>query len=109
MAELPGWDRGRLAAADPRDVEAASLIVYARAWAPAIGQDIDGQIESLEADIRQAEASRLKGSAHELAMANETKRSVERLRAAIERLRKAKGHQDALRLILELDVDEAPA
>ena len=76
MAELPGWDRARLATADPRDVEAARTLVYARAWAPVIAQDFDGQLENLEADVRHARASKLTGEAHRLAMAQETDRSI---------------------------------
>lgn len=106
MAELPGWDRHRLETADPQDVEAARTLVYARAWAPAIAEDVDGEIENLEADLRHAEASKLTGDSHRLAMARETDRSIARLRSSIAGLRKAKAQQAAIREVLELDVDD---
>lgn len=93
MAELPGWDRGRLATADDRDVAAARLLVYARARAPEIRRDIASQ-------IRQLELSAMSPAAAKVAMGRERDGD---LRA----LRQAKESQAALRVVLELDdVDE---
>lgn len=89
MAELPGWDRGRLATAAPADVEAARWLVYARARAPEIRRDLAGDIEALELGGRELTAlqqRQLRGR-------------------AIEELRAAQRAQAELRVVLELDDD----
>lgn len=108
MALLPGWDRGRLVMADPRDLEAARLFVYAQARAPLVRLDIDGQIETLEASIRQAEATGLTGAAARLDAAQEARRSAERMRRHVADLREAKALQAAVREQLELDAPDEP-
>jgi hypothetical protein len=96
MAELPGWDRDRLATADERDVVAARLLVYARARAPEIRRDLASQ-------IRQLELSAMSPAAARVAIGRERDSD---LRA----LRQAKQAQTELRAVLELDdVDEEPA
>lgn len=95
MAELPGWDRHRLANADPRDVEAARLLVYARARRPEIRADLDGQIEQLE-------LAGLDGDAHRLRAAHIRNRHLAATRAE-------KATQAALRAALELDVTDDEA
>lgn len=108
MAELPGWDRGRLAMASASDLEAARLIVYARAWGPMVREDIAGRIESLEAEVRAAEVSKLDGDSHRIAARLELDRGIARLREAITELRGAKDHQALVRAQLELDVVDEP-
>lgn len=109
MALLPGWDRGRLLTADPRDVEAARIVVYAQARAPLIRQDIDGQIEALEASIRQAEASGLSADQARLEASREAGRSADRMKRHVADLREAKELQAAVRELLELDAPDEPA
>lgn len=92
MAQLPGWDRARLATADPRDVEAARLLIYASARAPEIRFDIDGAIETLR-------IAGLEGDAHKLATAKARTDAIRDLKAQ-------KPSQTALRELLELDVDD---
>lgn len=108
MAELPGWDRGRLATASAQDLEAARWIVYARAWTPTVRQNIDAQIEGLEGDIRAGEISKLTGDSHRVAAARQVDAGIRRLRELIEDLRGAKGHQADIRRTLELDEPEPP-
>lgn len=90
MAELPGWDRGRLATAPERDVEAARLLVYARARAPEIRRDIEG-------DIRQVTRMGQKVSELDIALDR---------RDALRELTAAKDRQADLRRALELDEDD---
>lgn len=90
MAELPGWDRDRLAVAPPRDVEAARLLVYARARAPEIRRDLAGDI------------TRLERIDHPISKVTER---AERSRA-VEELRAAQRVQADLRALLELDDED---
>jgi hypothetical protein len=72
MAELPGWDRARLATAAPADVTAARWLVYARVMAPGIAFDFPGAIHSLELagmkpqQRERADASDRRAQLHEL-------------------------------------------
>lgn len=54
MAELPGWDRGRLDHALPADVEAARWIVFARKVQPVIAVDFPRRIRDIERIDRPA-------------------------------------------------------
>lgn len=87
MAELPGWDRDRLALAPERDVEAARLFVYARERAPEVRRDIKGDIERIQ---RMGRAP------------NKAQDAMDRMHA-IRELTEAQGHQDDLRRALDLD------
>lgn len=74
MAELPGWDRDRLATADPRDVAAARHLIFARVLAPVIRRNFPGEIRELEL--------KMPGRRHsEAEVRSELKRSIEELRA----------------------------
>jgi hypothetical protein len=98
MAFLPGWDRARLLAADPADVEAARWLAFTGAVRPILDRDIEGDLEQLaRADMTPKERERRE----------KTGRARSR-----ERLQVAKRQQAELRKILELDApddDEAPA
>ncbi len=87
MAELPGWNRDRLATAPPRDVEAARLLVYARARGPEIRRDIKGDIERIE---RMGNTP------------NKAQEAMDRMHA-IRDLTEAQRHQADLRRLLGLD------
>ncbi len=92
MAELPGWDRDRLAVAPASDVEAARMLVYARARAPEIRRDIAGDIERIKRIGRTP---------------NKAQDALDRMEA-IRELAEAQRHQSDLRRVLELDEpDEA--
>ena len=57
MAELPGWTRQRLATADPRDVAAARLMVYARQFRDVLTKDFRQEIADVdESAIENPEA-----------------------------------------------------
>lgn len=93
MAELPGWDRDRLALASPRDVAAARLIVFARKVEPIVSEDFAGK-------------------RRELAMAKMTadRRAREEANLRLEadrRLAKAQALQAEIRKSLELDEADA--
>jgi hypothetical protein len=92
MAELPGWDRDRLATADPRDLQAARWLVYARARAPEIRVDYDSRIESLELAGKDGDAHRLHAAAIR--------------RRDIGLLREGRESQKRLREVLELDLED---
>lgn len=91
MALLPGWDRQRLEAADPADVEAARWLVFAQGVKPIVDDDIDGQLEQLAQADMEPKARERRGK---------------HLRAkAREALHKRRTQQDAIRKILELDAE----
>jgi hypothetical protein len=96
MAELPGWDRARLASADPADVAAARWIVFGRAVRPLLERNVEAELD----DLAFADMS---PNAREQA-------SRQRRRDARTGLRKVKTQQDGLRALLELDApDDEPA
>lgn len=89
MAELPGWDRARLATAPGPDVEAARWIVYGRVLAPEIHFDYPGAMHSLDlADMKPESEERARRADRKIAR--------QQLRAAAER-------QQAYRRLLRLD------
>ena len=90
MAGLPGWDRHRLDTADPADVAAARMIVYATALAPAVQAPLQAQIDVLEIGMIEKPASRRKA---------ERDHNLRRRRE----LRHALGDQRRVRAALELD------
>lgn len=96
MAELPGWDRARLAVADERDVAAAREIVFARKVAAVLAEDFEEKRE----EIRIAGLS---GVARERA-------EKAQLRNMDNRVLSAMKVQAALRARLGLDIadDEEP-
>lgn len=59
MAELPGWDRSRLAVAAPSDVEAARVQIYARRVKPLLDIDVDRQLLDLAREERPATKAQL--------------------------------------------------
>lgn len=89
MAYLPGWNRERLATADPADVQAARLLAYAQAVRPIVERDLKGALE----ELGRAE---LKGAAYERAMKQARARARENLQQAMKQ-------QAEVRAILELD------
>lgn len=95
MAELPGWDRDRLAIAEPADVAAARLVVFARRAKPILVEDYDLR-------LRELALTDMTGSRRE--------RAERSLRAeARQRLEQARTLQADLRRRLELDApDEEP-
>jgi len=74
MAELPGWDRDRLATAPGADVEAARWLVYARELRPEV-------TFNYPAHIRAAEVEAMTGHRREREIAADRKRQLEALRA----------------------------
>jgi len=94
MAELPGWDRARLAIADPADVAAARWMVYARVTAEDATFDYPGAIRHVEvASIRDPKRQEREQHADQL--------------KALEGLRQGQTKQKVLRSLLLLDdVDE---
>jgi hypothetical protein len=94
MAELPGWDRRRLATADPADVEAARLIAFSRAVRPILDRDVDAELEDLAiADMAP--------KAREQAQRSQR-------RKARDGLRQLRTQQRELRKLLELDEPDEP-
>lgn len=96
MAELPGWDRPRLGLAEDADVEAARMIVYARAMRGPVTEDIAGQIEVLEIETTESPKAReRKVKSHQ--------------RHTLGELRKALARQRTYRGLLGLDDPDEPA
>ena len=73
MAELPGWDRDRLAIAPEADVEAARWMVYATVLKSEIAFDYPGA-------IRQAELAMMSAKGREREEGHDRKRHLELLR-----------------------------
>jgi hypothetical protein len=90
MAELPGWDRERLATARPADVAAARVIVYARRVQPLLAVDVPSRIRDIERMDRPASRATAR---------------AERARD-VERLRELERTQVELRKVLDLDAED---
>lgn len=59
MADLPGWDRARLAVAAPSDVEAARFLIYAQRVKPILQVDVDRRLIELGREERPATKTQL--------------------------------------------------
>lgn len=99
MAELPGWDRARLATADPGDVAAARWQVYARVMAPQATHDY-------AAAIRDAEIAGMSAKARDRELERDRKVLVETLRGE---QRQQPGWREQLLLDAVDDPDEDDA
>jgi hypothetical protein len=92
MLERPGWDRARLEVASTADVEAARMLLYARAMAPIVQEPYAARLEVAEIEAK-------KGKAREAAARRHESRRRETLAQAIR-------HQALIREALGLDVDD---
>jgi len=96
MAELPGWDRARLAYAAPADVGAARWVVFARALEPTVTEPIGAQIALAEIEVSAKNARAREAAVKKLN------------RKHLDDLYRARDRQRQVRTLLMLDEPDEP-